>query len=127
VRGRLLAAGDPSGALTEYRVALEMYESRWEHYSAHNLTQLHERYQELLVNLARFSRDSRDPVPHALLLRAITGYLDLARAKLESGSLADTQLILENLSNLLPALTERDRTTVMKPLQALQEGLAARK
>jgi hypothetical protein len=53
--------------------------------------------------------------------------LDLARAKLESGSLADTQLILENLSNLLPALTERDRTTVMKPLQALQEGLAARK
>ena len=127
VRGRLLAAQDPRGALAEYRVALDMYESRWQDHAAHNLKRVHERYQEFLLNLAHFSRDSRDPAPHALLLRAITGYLDLAQAKLESGSVADAQLILENMSNLLPALTERDRTTVMKPLGTLQERLAARK
>ncbi len=41
--------------------------------------------------------------------RAITGYLNLAQASLESGSVADTRLVLENVSNLLPELSERDR------------------
>ena len=127
VRGSLLAARDPRGALAEYRIALEMYESRWRDHSAHNLNRVHERYQEFLLNLAHFSRDSRDPSPHALLLRAITGYLDLAQAKLESGSVADTQLIVENVSKLLPELTDRDRATVTKSLRTLQEGLAVRK
>jgi len=127
VRGHLLQAQDPHGALAEYRQALEIYESRWRDHSAHNLTRVHERYQNLLLNLADLSRDSRDPIPHALLLRAITGYLDLAQASLDTGSVADTRLVLENVSNLLPELTERDRTTIVKPLRTLQERLAARK
>ena len=113
--------------LPEYRQALEIYESRWRDHTAHNVTRVHERYQDFLLNLARFSRDSRDPAVHALLLRAITGYLDLAQASLESGSLADTRLVLENVSNLLPELTERDRSTILKPLRTLQDRLAARK
>jgi len=127
LRGRLLQAQDPREALAEYRQALELYESRWRDQTAHNLTRVHERYQDFLLNLARFGRDSRDPAPHALLLRAITGYLDLAQASLESGAVADTRLVLENVSNLLPELTEPDRTTIMKPLRTLEEGLAARK
>jgi tetratricopeptide (TPR) repeat protein len=127
VRGQLLAAKDPRGALAEYRQALEIYESRWRDNTAHNLTRVHERYQNFLLNLAQLSGDSRDPVPHALLLRAITGYLDLAQTSLESGLVADARLVLENVSNLLPELTERDRTTILKPLRSLQERMAARK
>jgi tetratricopeptide (TPR) repeat protein len=127
VRGLLLQNHDPRGALAEYRRALDIYQSRWRDNSAHIVKRVHERYQDLMLNLARLSRDSRDPAPHALLMEAITGYLDLAQASLESGSVADTRLVLENVANLLPELTERDRTTIMKPLQTLQERLAARK
>ena len=127
VRGHLLQAQDPRGALAEYREALEIYESRWRDHSAHNVTTVHQRYQDFLLNLAHLGRDSRDPAVHALLVRAITGYLDFAQARLESGAVTDTRLVLENVSNLLPELTERDRTTIMKPLQTLQARVAARK
>ena len=83
--------------------------------------------QDFLLNLAHLGRDSRDPAVHALLVRAITGYLDFAQARLESGAVTDTRLVLENVSNLLPELTEHDRTTIMKPLQTLQARVAARK
>jgi hypothetical protein len=53
--------------------------------------------------------------------------LNLAQASLESGSVADTRLVLENVSNLLPELTDRDRATITKLLQTLQEKLATRK
>ena len=74
VRGRLLQAQDPRAALTQYRLALEIYESRWPDHTAHNMTRVHERYREFLLNLAHFGRDSRDPAVHSLLLRALTGY-----------------------------------------------------
>jgi hypothetical protein len=124
LRGHLLQTQDPRGALNEYREALEIYESWWRNNTAHNVMGVHERYQDFLLNLARLNRESRDPAPHALLLRAITGYLNLAQASLESGSVADTRLVLENVSNLLPELTDRDRATITKPLQTLQENLA---
>ena len=127
VRGHVLQAKDPRAALAEYRQALAIYESRWRDQTAHNLTRAHERYPDLLLNLAHLSRDSRDPAPNALLMRAITGYLDLAQASLASGSVAETRVILENVSNLLPELTDRDRAAITQPLRSLQERLAARK
>ncbi|MEO5741842.1 MAG: hypothetical protein ABIS29_14740, partial [Vicinamibacterales bacterium] len=127
VRGRLLQDQDARGALAEYRQALAVYESRWRDHTAHDVTRVHERYQDFLLNLARFSRDSRDPAVHALLLGAIAGYLDLAQASLESGSVADTRLVLENVSNLLPELSERHQAIILKSFTTLQERLAARK
>ena len=125
--GLLSQSRDPRGALAEYRQALAIYESRWRDHSAHNVTRVHERYGDFLLNLARFSRDSRDPAVDALLLDAVAKYLDLAQARLDSGSVADTRLVLENVSNLLPELSERHRATISKPLRTLQERLAARK
>jgi tetratricopeptide (TPR) repeat protein len=127
VRGYLLERSDSREAFAEYREAVEIYENRWRDRTAHYLTPAHQRFNELLLNLARFGRDSRNPEVHALLRRAITGYLGLAQASLESGSVADAQLVLSNVSNLLPELTERDRPPVMEALRAIEERLAARK
>jgi tetratricopeptide (TPR) repeat protein len=127
LRGQLMQAQDPRGALAEYRQALEIYQSRWRDHTAHNVARVHERYQDFLLNLARFGRNSRAPEVHALLLGAIHGYLDQGQASLESGSVANTRLVLENVSNLLPELAERDRAAIMKPLRTLQESMAARK
>ena len=127
VRGYLLERTAPGEALTEYREAVEIYESRWRDGTAHYLTPAHKRFHDLLLNLARFGSDSRNLEAHALLRRAITGYLGLAQASLESGSVADAQLVVANVSNLLPELTERDRPPVMKALRAIEDRLAARK
>jgi tetratricopeptide (TPR) repeat protein len=127
LRGQLLQAKDPRGALAEYRAALEIYEGRWRSNAASSVTTVHERYYDFLLNLARLAKDSRDSAAHALLLEAMTGYLDLAQARLKSGSVADTRLVLENVSSLLPELAERDRATIEKPLRTLQERLATRK
>ena len=127
VRGRVLQAQDTRAALAEYRQALAIYESRWRHHTAHSATRVHERYQEFLLNLARFSRESPDPAVRVLLLRAVNGYLELAQVSLASDRVEDTRVFLENLSTLLPELSEQDRTTISQPLRSLEERLAARK
>ena len=44
-----------------------------------------------------------------------------------SASAVDAQLVLENVSNLLPELSETDRVRVMAPYRTLQDRLAAHK
>jgi tetratricopeptide (TPR) repeat protein len=125
LRGRLLEARGPSGALAEYRQALEGFERVWQDTNAHYLAPVHQRYQDFLINLAHLSRGSQDGAVHALLLRAMTGYIDLAQRSLAAGSVADARLVLENISDLLPELAEPDRKAITKSHLALQERLAA--
>jgi tetratricopeptide (TPR) repeat protein len=127
VRGLLLQRTAPGDALTQYGEALQIYESRWRDSTAHYLTPAHTRFQDLLLNLASFGRDSRDSAVHALLLRAISGYLDMAQASLKSGSTTDAELVRANVANLLPELPERDLPPVIKALRTLEGNLAARK
>lgn len=127
LRGRLLQARDPHGALAEYRQALEGFEKLWQNRTAHYLAPVHQRYQDFLINLAHLSRDNQDAAVHALLMRAVTGYLDLAQRSLAAGSKSDARLVLENVSNLLPELAEPDLRAITKSHLALQERLAATK
>jgi len=60
-------------------------------------------------------------------MRAVTGYLELADKSLASGATADARLVLENVSALLPELTESDRVGVAKPYRTLQDTLSSRK
>ena len=52
---------------------------------------LHQRYQDFMLNLARLDRESRAPAVHALLMRAVTGYLELAQTSLAAGAAAGTR------------------------------------
>jgi len=127
LRGQLLQASDPRSAVAEYQEALEILETLRQDRNARHLPLFHERYQDLLQNLAAFAGDNPSADVHALLVRALTGYLELAQASLASGSAADAQLVLENVSNLLPELSEVDQRPMMKAYRALQDRLAARK
>jgi tetratricopeptide (TPR) repeat protein len=127
LRGQLLQAHDVRGAVAAYQEALEIFEKLWKNRTSRYSTLLHQRYDDLLLSLASLGRESRDALVHALLMRAVTGYLDLAHASLASGSTADARLVLENVSSLLPELSEADRLGVTKPYRSLQDRLAARK
>jgi hypothetical protein len=127
LRGRLLQARDPRGALEEYRQALEIFEKLWQDRAAHYLAPVHQRYEDFLLNLARFGRERQDVAVHMILVRAVSGYLDRGQVSLALDSVADARLVLQNVSNLLPELTERDRTAITKPHRDLQDRLAARK
>ena len=127
LRAKLLQSKDRAGALGEYRAAFELFARSWRDTTTRYSAPAHERYQDFLVNLARFARESDDAGIHTLLMRAVTAYLEFAQASLAAGSAADARIVVDNVSNLLPELTARDRPDIVKRHRALQDRLSAYK
>ena len=127
LRGRMLQAKDPRAALAEYRVALDMFARLWREKASHYSAPVHQRYQDLLNNVARLAAQHDDSDVHALLVRAVGAYLEFGEASLTSGGVADTRLVVDTVSMLVPDLPERDRTEIVKRHRALQAKLAAYK
>ncbi len=127
LRGRLMQARDPHSALAEYREAFNLFEKVWQDRSAHYFTPAHQRYQDFLLNVARFARSSNNRDVHALLMRAVTTYLDFARADLTPASVTNARLVAQTVSTLLPELPARDRQEIVKLHRALLDRLAAYK
>ena len=122
LRGQILEASDIGAAVVEYDEALQIFEKLGTVAAARRSAIFHERYDDLLLNLTRLSQTSREPAVHALLRRALTEYLQLAQAALAAGSAAEAQPALDNVSRLLPELSEPDRAGIMP----LYKGLADR-
>src|SRR5215472_16549352 len=127
LRGRLLQPGDPRGALAEYRQAFDLFQKVWRDTTARYSAPAHQRYQDFLLNLVRFANTRPDADVHALLMRALTAYLDFGNASLTSGSPADARLVVDNVSNVLPQLPARDQAEIVKSHRALQARLSAYK
>ena len=127
LRGQILQVRDARAAVTEYQDALVIFEKLGKDPTARRSASFHQRYDDLLLSLARFGQQSRDAGVHALLKRAVSAYLGLAEASLTSSSTADARLVLDNVSRLLPELPEADRVILVKTYQALADKMAARK
>jgi tetratricopeptide (TPR) repeat protein len=126
LRGQLLETRDVRAAVAEYDAALGIFQ-RLSQSAARYSQSFDERYGDLLLSLARLGRVSPDAAVHALLVRAVTSYVDVARRSLSAGFAADAQRTAEYVSNLMPALSESDRAAVAKSYQGLQDELAARR
>jgi len=127
LRGKLLQPKDPRGALAEYRQAFDLFQKVWRDTTARYSAPAHQRYQDFLLNLVRFANTGPDADVHALLMRALTAYLDFGNASLTSGSPADARLVVDNVSNVLPQLPARDQAEIVKSHRALQARLSAYK
>ncbi len=128
LRGRILQSEGSRGAAGEYEQSLEIFEKLQTDRASHHLALFHERFGDLLLNLAALSRETGDVEGvRRLLARAVTRYLELAHRSLAAGSVADAQTVFDNLTTLLPALSERDRSTITKLYEDLRDQLAARK
>ncbi|HUK34880.1 MAG TPA: hypothetical protein VLV86_13245, partial [Vicinamibacterales bacterium] len=127
LRGRMLQATNTRGALAEYQEAFEIFDKVWRDPSARYTSRLHQRYQDFLVNLARFARESQNADVHTVLMPAINAYFDFANASVASGSIADAKIVADGISKLLPELPPRDQAEVVTRDRALQAKLAAYK
>jgi tetratricopeptide (TPR) repeat protein len=125
LRGRLLQTKNPLGAVAEYRQAFDVFQKVWRDRTARYSAPAHQRYQDFLLNLARFAKVRRDTDVHVLLMQAFTAYLDYGSASLTSGSPADARLVVDNVAIVLPQLAERDQAEIVKSHRALQAKLAA--
>ena len=83
-----------------------------------------QRFADLLINLAVFPRDTTDAGrERQLLARAVSVYVDMASRISASGSKADAQNALDNLSRVLPELPEPERGRLTAASEQLQRKL----
>jgi tetratricopeptide (TPR) repeat protein len=103
IRARILDVQDPKEALSNCQESLE-----------------------ILQELKR--RDSRNIPELQLMFRDLGyNYVELAERNWKIGSLANARKALNNLSNLLPELSDSDRTDLGKEYHGLQELMARSK
>ena len=104
-----------------------MFGRLWRDKTTHYSAPVHQRYQDFLLNLARFVRERDVPEVHGLVVRAVTAYVEFGQASLTPASTADARLVAGNVSALLPELPERERAAIVNAQRALEAKLAAYK
>jgi tetratricopeptide (TPR) repeat protein len=124
LRGRILQSQGSREALEEYRLALALFEGLGRAQDMSQRSDFHQRFGDLLVNIASLRREQPGNETVARTLSEGTGfYLEFARHASASGSRAEAQDVLQNLSRLTPALIDRDRLRLTAPFQDLHEAL----
>jgi hypothetical protein len=104
-----------------------MFEDLSKTYDADRRSDFHLRFGDLLLNLASLRRERQDEgEARALLSDAVGYYVDLGRKAIRSGSAAEARDVLDNLSRLVPNLTEPDRASLAARLRDLQEEFSRR-
>jgi tetratricopeptide (TPR) repeat protein len=127
LRGRILQSEGSGEAPGEYRQALAMFEDLSKTYDADRLSDFHLRFGDLLLNLTSLRRERpSEGEAGALLSGAVRFYVDLGRKAIASGSATQARDVLDNLSRLMPGLTEPDRTSVAATYRDLQEEFSRR-
>jgi tetratricopeptide (TPR) repeat protein len=121
-------SGARAAALEAYEESLKMFDNVGHDPAARRLPDFHERFGDLLVNLASLSQGpAADQKTHQLLTQAVTHYIAHANESLAAGQRADAQLAADNLARVLPELGDADRAAVTSQFQQLQARLGSRK
>lgn len=126
LRGRILASAGSPEAEAAYRESLQLFQALDSDPGARHLAAYHQRFGDLLLNLAALVREGGSDRGRRLLGDAVTHYVAQGNASLDSGGRDDARLVVENLSRLLPELPERDKATVTDAYRGLERRLAER-
>jgi tetratricopeptide (TPR) repeat protein len=127
LRGRILASRQSPAADAAFRESLRLFDELGRDPAARTLTAFHERYVDLLLNLAALVRESGSAPTRQLFTDAVAHYISHANASLAAGSRADAQLVLDNLSRLLPELPDREKRTILEQQTQLERRVAERR
>ncbi len=124
LRGQILESSGSGDAVGEYARALELFETLSRTTGATARLDFHERFGDLLLDLAYYRQARRsDDAVRRVLSNAMAFYVSVASDALAAGHPADARSVLDNLSRLLPQLNEADRRAVMGPYRTLQQAL----
>jgi len=128
LRARILQSRHWRDAVPEYARSLQAFERIGLGQSAEprRSPEFHQRFVDLVENLALLTRDNPGAAPaRALLTRAVNDYLEICRGVAASGRPDEAQSALDNMSRLLKELDERDRSSVAASFDALVPTLTA--
>lgn len=130
LQGLILRSRGMPGAVDEFRHALEVFESLSRNVNVLEVADFHLRFGDLLLNLATLSRSRDDAArARAVLSDSVRFYTALGRSAAAAGKREVARSVLDNLSRLMPELTDADRRIVDASYQSLQHelgGAAAR-
>jgi tetratricopeptide (TPR) repeat protein len=128
LRGRILAAAGSREAADAYAESLRLFDELDGEPTARRLPAFHQRFADLLLNLAALSRESgADDKSHRLLAQAVSRYAAHADVSLAAGDRPDAKLVVDNLTDLLPELGEADRQALGGLIQRAQARLTPSK
>jgi len=127
LRGRILASAGSAEAESAFQESLTLFDELERDPAARTQTAFHDRFVDLLLNLAALVKENGSDRSRGLLTDAVAHYISHANTSLAAGARADAQLVLANLSRLLPELTDRDTRTVIEPYRQLERRLAERR
>ena len=123
LRGRILAAAGSPEAESAYRQALQLFESLDHNPDARLLGAFHERFSDLLLNLAALVAGGGSDASRRMLTDAVAHYIAHANASADAGNIADARLALANLSQVIAGLGDREKSVVLASFQQLEQRL----
>ena len=124
LRGMILESQDVSGALREYTDAIGLFDQLHNDANVRRLPDFQQRFADLLLNLAMFPRGTADAErARQLLARAAGVYVDMATKIVASGSRAEAQYVIDNVSRVLQDLPEPERERLTAAAQQLRRKL----
>ncbi|MEO8521708.1 MAG: ATP-binding protein [Acidobacteriota bacterium] len=126
LRGRILASAGSPGAAEAYRQSLDLFDDLERDPATRGLAAFHLRFGDLLLNLATLVKQTDSVGSRRLLNEAVRHYVAYANQSLEADARPDAQLVLDNLSQLLPELGDDQRRAVMDSYRQLERRLAGR-
>jgi tetratricopeptide (TPR) repeat protein len=126
LRGRILASAGSADAEAAYRESLDLFAALGRDPATRLLAAYHQRFGDLLLNLAALVREGGSDRAHRLLGDAVTQYIAHGNASLDAGARGDARLVVDTLARLLPELTDRDKAPVIDAYRRLEGRLTER-
>ena len=109
LRGLILQLEQREAALAAYEEALDRFAGMTTAATAPRMPAFHQRFADLLVNLALFAQGNPPAAAGRLLSRAIDQYLVVAASIADGGDASQARAVLDAINRVLPELTESDR------------------
>jgi hypothetical protein len=123
LRGQILQTSKPRDAVAEYRASLNVF-VELARAGDDRQVDFHQRFGDLLHNLAAFSQD-RPRVADAETLtgEAVAAYVAVGERAIAAGSTPGARNVVDTLANVMPELTDAVRRQISGRFEALQKKL----
>lgn len=126
LHGAILEGTDTRSAVKQYHEAIDLFDGLASGTDAASLPAFHERYGNLLQDLAQFATAHPNGDVPKLLGAAVTTYVAIGVRAAQSGHIEDAQRVAATLADALATMSERDRASAAKALDDLRTRLPKR-
>jgi tetratricopeptide (TPR) repeat protein len=109
LRGVLLHAEAHEASHRDYETALDLFADLTTSANVLTMPAFHQRFGDLLINLAALSGGEPSDSGGRLLSRAIEQYLGVAARTADAGDASQARTVIETINRVLPELPQRER------------------